>query len=201
MAMFSKISRYRQQPDVVAVDESGQQRPSKALRPLPDVSGEFIHTIEEIDRLDHLAYKYYRQPRKWWRICDANPEFMSPQALLGKDVMATIRFPLEFDNDLGQPPWAELLAELPRTLGVESIRLIEEESFVEEETEFAGELVTIHAPEYERAIIIAYNQVNVVIDTLVSLIEAAGFDVGAPENIGRVGKQIIIPPDAGGRLK
>ncbi len=201
MAIFSKISRYRPVPDVVAVDESGQKRPSKALRTLPDVTGEFIHTIEEIDRLDHLAYKYYRQPRKWWRICDANPEFMSPQALLGKEVIVTTRFPLAFDDELGQPPWAELLAHLPHTLGVDSVRLIEEESLTEDEMEFGGEIITVHAPHYERAVIIAYNRMNVGIDDLVSLIEAAGFDAGTPENIGRIGKQIIIPPDTGGRLK
>ena len=83
--MFSKISRYRKLPDVVTIDVQGRRLESKSLRLLPEVTGIFLHTVESGDRLDHLAYKYYKQPRKWWRICDANPEFPSPQALLGKE--------------------------------------------------------------------------------------------------------------------
>lgn len=79
--MFSRISRYRKLADVVTTDAKGRKLASKSLRLPPEVSGTFLHTVEEVDRLDHLAYKYYKQPRKWWRICDANPEFMSPQAL------------------------------------------------------------------------------------------------------------------------
>ena len=71
---------------------------SKTLRLLPQVSGTFRHTVEDVDRLDHLAYKYYQQPRKWWRISDANPEFLSPQALLGKEPIVTDRFPVTFDG-------------------------------------------------------------------------------------------------------
>ena len=36
------------------------------------------------DRLDQLAYKYYGQPLQWWHICDANPDFLSPLAPLGR---------------------------------------------------------------------------------------------------------------------
>ena len=64
--MFSKISRYRKLPDTVSSDARGRSLQSKTLRLLPEVSGEFRHTVEEVDRLDHLAYKYYRQSRKWW---------------------------------------------------------------------------------------------------------------------------------------
>ena len=92
--MFSKISRYRTLPDVVTTDARGRTVSSKALRPLPTVSGTFLHTVEGVDRLEHLAFKYYQQPRNWWRICDANPEFMSPQGLLGKEPVVTARFPL-----------------------------------------------------------------------------------------------------------
>ena len=91
--MFSRISRYHTLPDIVTTDAEGRTFASKTLRPLPQVSGTFRHTVEDADRLDQLAYKYYREPRKWWRMSDANPEFLSPQALLGKEPIVTDRFP------------------------------------------------------------------------------------------------------------
>ena len=77
--MFSDLSRYRTLPDIVTTDAEGRTLASKTLRPLPEAPGTFRHTVEDVDRLDHLAYKYYRQPTKWWRMSDANPEFLSPQ--------------------------------------------------------------------------------------------------------------------------
>lgn len=115
--MFSKLSRYRKLLDVVTTDVQGRSLQSKTLRLLPEVSGDFLHTVEEVDRLDHLAYKYYRQPRKWWRICDANPAFMSPQALLGKGPQAAARFPIVWEGPM--PPWPILLRALADVVGVE----------------------------------------------------------------------------------
>ena len=34
------------------------------------------HTVLHTDRLDHLANDYYRSNRRWWRIMDANAEFL-----------------------------------------------------------------------------------------------------------------------------
>src|SRR6266568_1117605 len=105
--MFSRISRYYGLPDVVDHDprEGGRTVVSKSLRTLPDVSGTFQHTILDGDRLDQLAFMYYRQPRKWWRICDANPEFLSPMELLGRGPLRTVRVPLAVPAD-AEPAWA-----------------------------------------------------------------------------------------------
>src|SRR6059058_44650 len=108
--MFAKISRYRKVPDVVTVDGQGRMLASKDLRMLPEVTGTFRHTVEAGDRLDHLGYKYYDQPRKWWHICDANPQFLSPQALVDQDAVVTARFPLTVAG--GEPPWAALFGTL-----------------------------------------------------------------------------------------
>lgn len=116
--MFSKISRYRHQSDVAAVDATGRVVQSKRLRLLPEVTGDFLHTIEEGDRLDHLAYKYYKQPRDWWRIADANPAFLSPRALLGTEARATVQIPLTWDGPAA--PWSDLTRALRQTIGVES---------------------------------------------------------------------------------
>ena len=122
--MFARISRYHKLPDVVTTDSKGRTLVSKTLRLLPPVSGTFRHTVEDADRLDHLAYKYYQQPQKWWRLSDANPEFMSPQALLGKEPIVTDRFPVTFDG--AQPPWAALVGLLTRQIGVEEVKVTEE---------------------------------------------------------------------------
>ena len=121
--MFSKISRYRKLPDVVTIDPDDRELESKSIRLLADVTGKFQHIIEEGDRLDHLSFKYYKQPRNWWRICDANPEFMSPQALLGKEPLITQRFPLNYDGPETAPPWAGFLAQLTESVGVEDVEL------------------------------------------------------------------------------
>jgi|LGVF01.1.fsa_nt_gb hypothetical protein len=196
--MFSKISRYRKLPDIVTTDAKGRLIESKTLRLLPDVSGQFLHTVEEVDRLDHLAYKYYKQPRKWWRICDANPEFMSPQALLGSEPIVMNRFPLTFNGNGGQPPWADLLKKLSEKLGVEEIKVIENIQLVPEEQTHDGKQVIIYVERFNRSVIVTYNQMNVNSEDLADVMTNAGFEVGQPQMIGRVGKSIIIPPNVVG---
>lgn len=34
------------------------------------------HTVLHTDRLDQLANAYYKEDRRWWRILDANPDFL-----------------------------------------------------------------------------------------------------------------------------
>lgn len=196
--MFSKISRYRKLQDVVTTDHKGRDLESKTLRLLPEASGTFLHTVDESDRLDHLAFKYYKQPRKWWRICDANPEFMSPQALLGKEQIVTTRFSLTFDGNGTQPTWSVLLRSLTEIVGVEDIRITEEVKLVEEVQTTDGEQVTVHAEQFDRSVIVVYNGKNVGSGELADVIASAGFEVGQTENIGRVGKQIVVPPDVVG---
>ena len=193
--MFSKISRYRTLPDVVTTEARGRTVSSKGLRLLPAVSGTFLHTVEGVDRLEHLAFKYYQQPRNWWRICDANPEFMAPQALLGKEPIVTVRFPLALESEEGQPAWAGLLRQLATMVGVERVQVVEKEvELVPQQRDIAGTRVTVVVPRYERAVIVTYNQMNLAAGELAQVMTAARFAVGQPELIGRVGKAIVIPP-------
>jgi hypothetical protein len=171
--MFFKNSRYRKLPDEVTVDVKGRRLTSKSLRSLPDVTGIFRHTVEDGDRLDHLAHKYYNQPRKWWRICDANPEFMLPQALLGKTPLISQRFPLSFPKAKEQPPWATLMRYLSAQVGVEDILLTDDENYL----------------------IVTFNEINIQSSNLTKIIGEAGFTVEQPQTIGRTGKPIVIPPD------
>src|SRR5262249_55961779 len=120
--MFSKLSRYRKLPDVTAPDPRGRTLASKDLRLLPEVTGTFRHTVDGGDRLDQLAYKYYSQPLFWWNICDANPGFLSPLSLLGKDPVVTTRFPVVAAVSAA-PAWAALFAAMNATSGVEDVRI------------------------------------------------------------------------------
>lgn len=39
-------------------------------------AGVVEHSVLQTDRLDHLANDYYKSDRRWWRILDANSEFI-----------------------------------------------------------------------------------------------------------------------------
>ena len=192
-SLFSRISRYHTLPDIVTTDARGRTLLSKTLRPLPPAPGTFRHTVEDADRLDHLAYKYYRQPTKWWRLSDANPEFLSPQALLGKEPIVTARFPLEFDG--AQPPWAALVQKLTQHVGVEKVEVVEEIHLTPKAQTVGRRRVILNVEQFERAILVTYNQLNTNAGDLAGIIAAAGFTLRAPERLGRVGRQIIIPRD------
>jgi hypothetical protein len=191
--MFSKISRYRKLPDVVTTDAKGRSLESKSLRLLPDVSGTFLHTVEEMDRLDHLAYKYYKQPRKWWRICDANPEFMSPRALRGKEPVVTYRFGLTWEDEAGPPPWANLRSQLIEKVGVLDVKIVEDVQLVQDVKTIDDKQVTMYVENYRRSVIVTYNQMNVNSEDLADIMDDVGFQMAQPVKIGRLGKNIIIP--------
>jgi nucleoid-associated protein YgaU len=76
--MFFKGSRYKEIPDFRIAHKNGETIQTKSVRLIPDTPGIFKHTVKESDRLDLLAFKYYGDPKKWWLICDANPEFSCP---------------------------------------------------------------------------------------------------------------------------
>ena len=196
--MFSKISRYRKLPDVVTTDVKGRSLESKSLRLLPEVSGTFLHTVEEVDRLDHLAYKYYKQPRKWWRICDANPEFMSPRALLGKEPIVTYRFDLTWDDEAGSPPWANLRSQLIEKVGVLEVKIVEDVQLVQDVQTIDDKQVTVYVENHRRSVTVTHNQMNVSPKDLADVIAAVGFETAQPVQIGRLGKHIIIPANVVG---
>lgn len=197
--MFSRLSRYRKLPDVITVDAAGRQTESKSLRLLPQVSGTALHTIEDVDRLDHLAFQFYRQPRKWWRICDANPAFMSPLALLGKETIVTDRFVLTSSDQEALPPWTVLRRQLSTLIGVERVQVIEEQvELASQERETDDGLVKVFLPRYLRALLVTYNHMNVSAADVNMAIRTVSMEAGftvTQERIERVGKSIIIPPD------
>jgi len=143
------------------------------LRLLPDVRGDFQHTLVEGERLDHLASAYYRDPRRWWRICDANPEFLSPLDLVGAGPLRTLRVELRAGVALGP-----LAATLRREPGVARVG-------------FAAD------PASDRvAALVTYNRVLLDEEAVLALLGSARDRSQPPQAPGRAGKQITVPPDS-----
>jgi len=80
--VFFEGSRYLRVAEYSTVDASGSRRTLKRAREAPLVEVAQLYQVREGDRLDLLAQKFYRNPRKWWLIADANPRFLSPDELL-----------------------------------------------------------------------------------------------------------------------
>jgi nucleoid-associated protein YgaU len=70
--MFFKGSRYEKVADAQFTDARGRTMAYKRVRFIPDTPARFNHLVAHGDRPDLLAYRYYRDPLKFWRIADAN---------------------------------------------------------------------------------------------------------------------------------
>lgn len=132
--MYSKFSRYRALPEVVAVDANGRRLRSTRLRLPPVADGVMEHTVEEVDRLDYLAHRYYRQPRHWWHICDANPQVRAPQALLGREPWEVAVVPVTWEGERTvrredkRPRWSSMARAIAEIPGVRDVQLGSEDA-------------------------------------------------------------------------
>jgi hypothetical protein len=169
-------SRYDGLPPIV---ERDPRRPGRTIvrrppRPLPDVTGSFTHVLTDGQRLDHLATLYYREPRRWWRICDANPDQLSPLDLVGRGKSTAVRIPLAAALP-GDLQLADVAAALRADIGVTGV---------------------VFAPD-PPAVTITYNKHSTTATTLLGHLLALGTAVvaGPPAELGAAGRRITIPPD------
>ena len=183
--MFGKRSRYRQVPDIAVTDARGRVVAAKDVRPLPRVTGTFTHTVDSGDRLDQLAFSYYRRPLEYWHICDANPEFLSPLDLLDGGPLVTHRFPLTADQ--GAPPWAALITALSATVGVDEVTVADDVTSVPQ----PGGAVVQQAG---LAVLVTHVRAGVGVQALAEVIRSAGFGVGPAVEQGRLGRPVVVPP-------
>jgi hypothetical protein len=72
--MIDRKSRYRATPVLTIDDGRGGTQPLLDLRETPPATGLLRVTPTDSDRLDHLASRFYRDPTRFWRICDAASE-------------------------------------------------------------------------------------------------------------------------------
>ena len=120
-AVFSKESRYRRVPDVTVQDARGTHGAGRRTSArCPSVTGTFPHTVDGRRPARPAGVHLLRQPLQCWRICDANPEFLSPLALARRRSRG--HHPLPGDAARRrQPPWSTLLRRSPLG-GVERVR-------------------------------------------------------------------------------
>lgn len=70
--MFFKGSRYETVETHEITTEHGRVIRYKKVRFIPPAVPQQGHRVQESERLDHIAHRYYRDPERFWRICDAN---------------------------------------------------------------------------------------------------------------------------------
>lgn len=79
--MILKGSRYEKTAVRQVTGPKGQPVTALSIRFIPERKAGFLHTLKADDRLDLLAFRFYRNPEKFWLIADANNE-MDPEDLL-----------------------------------------------------------------------------------------------------------------------
>jgi nucleoid-associated protein YgaU len=79
--MIFKGSRYENVPVVTIEVEPGRIESYLAMRTAPPTPAGYLHTFSAGERLDVLAFRFYRNAEKFWRIADANDE-LDPEELL-----------------------------------------------------------------------------------------------------------------------
>lgn len=70
--MFFKGSRYEKVAEAEAPDEQGRVVRYKKVRLIPETEASMGHVLNQGERLDLIAHRYYKDPERFWRICDAN---------------------------------------------------------------------------------------------------------------------------------
>ncbi len=79
--MFFKGSRYEKVADYKFRRHDGSEVLLKKKRKMSQPESHRIHTVQEGQRTDVLAHRYYRDPLKFWKLADGNSE-MNPEDLL-----------------------------------------------------------------------------------------------------------------------
>jgi hypothetical protein len=70
--MFFKGSRYQDVANLEYETGDGRVIRYKTRRLIPPTPGLTRHLVEEGDRLDRVAFEHFRDPERFWRLCDAN---------------------------------------------------------------------------------------------------------------------------------
>lgn len=85
--MIDRKSRYRSTPIVTVTDSRGVTYPLIGFRETPATTAALVVTPTDSDRLDHLAWRFYRDPTRFWRLCDASPQLDPFDVLVPGDPM------------------------------------------------------------------------------------------------------------------
>lgn len=81
--MFFKGSRYANVTTLEITDSNGRTIQYKATRFISETEARLTHKVQRGERLDHMAYRYFRDAERFWRICDTN-KAMWPDVLVSE---------------------------------------------------------------------------------------------------------------------
>jgi hypothetical protein len=71
--MLFKGSRYAAVPTATLEDAQGRTVRYLRTRFIPDTGAILAgHVVDASERLDHVAFRHFRDTERFWRICDAN---------------------------------------------------------------------------------------------------------------------------------
>lgn len=84
--MLTKKSRYRYAKAFKPLTDGTQVFSGIRAREIGAASGVIEHEVQAGQRLDQLARHYYNDDRLWWRIVDANPQFLLGLDMMGGDL-------------------------------------------------------------------------------------------------------------------
>ncbi len=79
--MFFKGSRYEKVPESTLTDAVGRVIRFKTTRFIVEPIALVGHRVTGEERLDHIAWEHFRDPERFWRICDANRALWPPDLL------------------------------------------------------------------------------------------------------------------------
>jgi hypothetical protein len=87
--MFLDRSRYKDSKTFEKPETGGGFYGIRA-REIGDTTAVLEHEVSAGDRLDLLARHYYNDDRMWWRIVDANPEFVFADLMLSEEMAGQV---------------------------------------------------------------------------------------------------------------
>jgi len=165
--MFFKGSRYRNLEESSPVNSKGERQLIKNVRLIPFTEGRFEHTVSQGERLDLLAYKYYRNPTRWWQICDANPGFPYPSDLLDQEPVAEEKLTLTHPDF--ESRFHELIAALKQTGSEVIVRHPEVSAFSNQSTPVKPDFI-------KSTVVVVYDQA-ITRQAIVKAIEGKQFHI------------------------
>jgi nucleoid-associated protein YgaU len=88
--MLVKKSRYKDAGVFEPLTDGTEVFAGLRPRAIGEAVGVVEHEVRATDRLDRLARHYYNDDRLWWRIVDANPQFVFGADLLGEEMAGRV---------------------------------------------------------------------------------------------------------------
>lgn len=79
--MLFKGSRYERVPQSAITGPDGRVIRYTTTRFIPEGAASGRHRVTSDERLDHIAWRHFRDSERFWRICDANRALWPPDLL------------------------------------------------------------------------------------------------------------------------